>query len=227
MAVRKNLEVLRDGVGLLNAYASELTEDAIDAVNRAQRVIKIQLAQLYEVGAVTAELEDAEAAVAEQLSSRRPWLDIGGVEAQVDAIRAAHAEERRRRLAEQQTQAEEVREQIKSMPGVSELDADARHALLRPVTKALDENGPEAVAPSLKALLDGFPARLRGVVEHAQEEVDALRDAQSGEVVVKVTMEIRNREIRSVADVDALLDEIRTRLMEQLDKGQKVRLRLR
>jgi hypothetical protein len=48
----------------------------------------------------------------------------------------------------------------------------------------------------------------------------------SGELIVRVSLELRDREIRSVADIDTLLDEIRKRLLDELDRAEKVRLYL-
>jgi hypothetical protein len=44
-------------------------------------------------------------------------------------------------------------------------------------------------------------------------------------VVVKVTIDVRNREIRA-SGCGGLIEEIRGRLLEALEKGQRVRLRL-
>ena len=55
---------------------------------------------------------------------------------------------------------------------------------------------------------------------------DQLAPREQGELVIRVSLELHDREIRNAADVDALLDEIRTRLLQQLEKSDKVRLRL-
>jgi hypothetical protein len=225
MAVRKHLEVLTEGVGLLNAFASELSEEAIAAVVRADLVMRTHLVQLYEVGGVSAEVVDAEHAVAEQLRSTRPWRDIRGVEAQVERIRAAYVEERRRRIAEQEVKAEEARQQVKGMPGVAELGNDERHSVLRLITAAVLETSEEAVAPTLARITEGLAVRLEEAVRLAEDRLGEVRATRTGEVLVTVSLEIRNREIRDERDLEALLEEIRERLMAQLTKGQKVRLR--
>lgn len=226
LAVRKNLDVLREGVGLLNAYASELGEEAIDAVRRADEVMRVHLGQLYEVGAVSAEVQDAEREVAEQLRRAQPWRDVAGVEAAVDRIRAAYVEERRRRIGEQARLVEEARERVKALPGVAGLGDDDRHALLRPITAAVRETSEESVAPTLAQLHDGLATRLEEAVRGAEDRLEQIQAERTGEVVVKVTIDVRNREIRSVGDVEGLIEEIRGRLLEALEKGQRVRLRL-
>jgi hypothetical protein len=226
LALRQNLEVLTEGVGLLNAYASELTDDVIVAVNRADVVIKTHLAQLYEVGMVSAELSDAERQIAEQLKQSKPWRDIRGIEAAVDRIRNAYVDERRRRIAHQDALAEQAREVIKALPDMARVSADERHAVLRPIAAAVRETTDEAIAPTLAQILDGLAARLEEAKVAARDLLDSVQRDATGEVTVKVTFEIRDREIRSEKDVEALLDEIRTRLLDQLKKGPKVRLRL-
>jgi hypothetical protein len=226
LALRQNLEVLTEGVGLLNAYASELTDEAIDEVNRAHWVQQVQMVQLHEVGAVTAEVAAAEAQVGAQLRRARPWVDVKAIEGAVEVIRAAYVAERRRRIAEQEAQAEATRAELKGLPGMAELSADERHAVLRPVTAALRETTEEAVAPGLAQLLEGLAGRLDDAKRAARDRLDELRQKTTGEIVVKVTFEIRDREIRNERDVEVLVDEIRGRLLEQLKKGQKVRLRL-
>jgi hypothetical protein len=189
-------------------------------------VMKTQLGQLYEVGAVPAEVQDAEREVAEQLRRAQPWRDIGGVEAAVDRIRAAYVEERRRRIGEQARLAEEARERVKALPGVADIGADDRHQLLRPITSAVRETSEGSVAPTLAQLHEGLPARLEEAVQAAEDRLAEIQAERTGDVVVKVTIDVRNREIRSAGDVEVLLEEIRGRLLEALEKGQRVRLRL-
>ena len=226
VALRQNLEVLTEGVGMLNTFASELTDEVIVAVNRADLVIKTHLAQLYEVGLVTAEISDAERQIAEQLAQSKPWRDVGGIEAAVDRIREAYIDERRRRIAQQDALVEQARAAIKALPDMVSLNPDDRHAVLRPIKTAVRETTDEAVAPTLAALLEGLSGRLEEAKRTAREQLDSVRSDATGEVIVKVTFEIRDREIRNEKDVEALIDELRTRLMDQLSKGPKVRLRL-
>ena len=226
LAVRKNVGVLIEGVGLLNAYHSELTDDAVDRVRVAHTVMDVQLAQLYAIGGVTPELADVAARVTEQLKQTRPWRDIAAIEDDVETLRKAYAVERGRRIERQELLTAEAEERVKGIRGYAELDDEQRHQVLRPVRQCVTETTVGAVAPALNQLLDGLELRLREAETLAEDRVDELRNKDGGDLVVKVTIEIRNREIRDEKDVDALLDEIRTRLMQQLDKGHKVRLRL-
>ncbi|MEX1361618.1 MAG: BREX system P-loop protein BrxC, partial [Nannocystaceae bacterium] len=226
LAVRKHLQVLREGVELLNQIHLELTDDAIEAVVRAHGMWSIQLQQLYERGAVTPPLSDAEREIAEQLRGRYPWRDIAGIEPQVEAIGVAYTDERRRLLQLQEQQAEAAREAVKCLPGFAALGDEDRYTVLRPITNALRESTEQQTAPTLAQLHDGLEARLVLARREAEERLHELQDASRGEVLVAVTIAVRHREIRSAQEVDEVVEDLRERLMEYVDKGQAVRLRL-
>ncbi len=226
LAVKKHLDALRDGVSLLNTFDVELSSAAIDEVTRAHQVVANHLAQLYEVGAVTAEVTDAEARIAEQFRGDRPWRDIEGVADEVEAIRDAYRHERHSRLNTQELAAEGVREALVRHPDFPAVPVEQHDAVFRLIAAAKTETHQDALAPRLAALSDGFKSRLVQAEQAATAKLEQLAVREQGELVVRVSLELRDREIRSAADVDALLDEIRTRLLEQLDKSDKVRLRL-
>src|SRR5690606_13072805 len=119
---------------------------------------------------------------------------------------------------------DEAREQLKAHPDMRTLSDDERQAVLRPLNTAKTETTEEAVYPSLAELGDGFARRLADAKREAEAKLDSLVSKTSGELVVRVSLELRDREIRSAADVDTLLDEIRMQLLEQLERGEKVRL---
>ena len=98
--------------------------------------------------------------------------------------------------------------------------------MLRPLGAARTETTDQAVAPSLSELSDGFARRLAEARQQARDKLDSFTSKSSGELVVRVSLELRDREIRSAADIDMLLDEIRKRLLEELDRADKVRLYL-
>ncbi|MEE9386890.1 MAG: BREX system P-loop protein BrxC [Nannocystaceae bacterium] len=226
LQVKRHLDALRDGVGLLNTYRLELTEQAAADVRRAHDVLTHQLGQLFAVGEVDARLQDIEKRLAEQLKQERPWKDIGGVEADVEAIRSAYAQVRRQFISNQEKLADEARSKVKLQEGFAGLTADERHRVLRRIQGAVVETSEEAIAPELSRLRDGVKDRMREAEGAAIQLLDELRSRTRDDIVVKVSLSLRNREIRSREDVDSLLDEIRTRLLEQLDKNEKIRIRL-
>ncbi len=226
LAVKRHLDALSDGVALLNDFDVALTSAVIDEVKRADQVVKNHLAQLYEVGTVSSELVDSEQRIAELFKGDRPWRDIESVHDDIEAIREAYREERHSRLNAQELAAEEAREFIRSQTLFATLDAAQRDAVLRPINAAKTETTQDALAPRLSALSDGFASKLAEAKKEALAKLDQLAPREQGELVIRVSLELHDREIRNAADVDALLDEIRTRLLQQLEKSDKVRLRL-
>jgi hypothetical protein len=226
LALCKHLDALREGAAMLRNFDEALTDDVITEVNRANQVMSNHLRQIEAIGALTAELEQARDRVAEQLRSDQPWKDVESISADVDRIREAYIAQRSHRLAEQERQVEEERQEIKALPDMTTLGDEERQAVLRPLSAAKTETTEEALYPSLAELSDGFVRRLAEAKQQAKDKLDSLISKTSGELVIRVSLELQNREIRSAADVDALLDEIRRRLLEQLDKADKVRLRL-
>lgn len=225
LATVKYIDVLRDGVGRLNAYSTELTDEAIDAVNRAHRIARDQLVQLVEVGELTPALQDHEHRIAEQLKREDPWVDIVGIDADLDAVLAAYRDARQARIDAQEKAADEVTVALKASPGFGGLDADQRHRVLRPITQAMRETSPDHTQPTLAALEAGMKERFDQAKDEALKVLDQIQSEETGDVVVRVNLEIRDRLITSASDVDALLSEIRERLLQALERdGTKVRL---
>ena len=226
LAVKKHLDALRDGVSLLNDFDVELSASALDEVKRADQVVKHHFAQLYEVDEASVELTDAAARIADLLKGERPWRDIDSVRDDIEAIRDGYHQERHARLNQQELAAEGAREAIMVLPDFAALSPDQQTAVLRPIGAAKTETTQEALAPRLVALSEGFAAKLTKAKAEARAMLEGLAPREQGELVIRVSLELHDREIRSAADVDALLDEIRVRLLQQLDKSDKVRLRL-
>lgn len=219
--VKKRLDALRDGIQLLNLYDAELTADAIQAVRAAARVRDHHLAQLEAVGRA-ADLDAQARRVREHLAAERPWREIGSLEPDLNAITEAYVIERRARMLWQEQQAESARARIKAREGFSTLTGDQSHQVLRPIAVALTDTSAEAVAPALVALKDPFTLALKRAEDEANELLDDLLSDKK--LIVKVDLGLHNRELKAVEDVDALLAEIRERLLAQIAAGARVRL---
>jgi Family of unknown function (DUF6079) len=227
LAVAKNLEVLRDGVSRLNAYRSELSDEAVEAVRTAKTLADTQLRQLIEAGDLDAALQDAERRIGEQLRSGKPWLGIDAIEPDLEAVRVAYRERRLGLLGTQEQMAESMREQVKRIPGFDKLGPAQHNTALRPIRLALRETTEHQTHPSLAGLLDGLEQRLDAARESARIVIDEFAEKETGVPIVGFSIDVRDRVITSAQDVDTLLDEIRTRLLAQLDhEGRKVHLRL-
>ena len=219
--LKKRLDALRDGLQLLNLYDAELTADAIHAVRRAAQVEDHQLAQLDAVGQA-APIEAAAARVRDHLAAERPWRDVGALDADLDAITEAYTAERRARMLWQEQQAEAARGRIKYRDGFATLTGDQSHQVLRPIALALTDTSESAIAPSLAALRDPFSLALERAEYDANELLDSLLSDKK--LIVKVKLGLRNRELATEADVDALVAEIRERLLVQIAAGARIRL---
>ncbi len=219
--VKRRLDTLRDGLQLVNLYDAELTADAIQAVRHAARTRDHHLAQLEAAGQA-ADVEAAAARVREHLAAERPWRDIRALDPDLDAITAAYTAERRARMLWQEQQAEAARGRVKARDGFATLSGDQSHEVLRPIALALTDTSEAAIAPTLTALRDPFTLALKRAEDEANERLDALLSDKK--LIVKVDLKLRNRELKAEEDVDALLAEIRERLLTQIAAGARIRL---
>jgi len=222
--VAKHLDALRDGVQMLQLYDAELTDDAIAAVNDAHGVLVYEAQQIAELGVGASNVSVAASEVRRHLDSDRPWHAIAGLSADIAQIRAAYVIERRRLLQWQEQEAEAARGRIKMRDGFSTLTGEKAHQVLRPLAGAATDTAAEAIAPSLGALKDPFSIALCKAEDQANDALDAILSEGDKPMIARVHLDLRNRELQSEADVDALLDEIRTRLLEQIRAGARVRL---
>ncbi|AFL73482.1 BREX system P-loop protein BrxC [Thiocystis violascens] len=222
--VKKWLDVLSDGVQQLQMLAAELTSDAIQAVSALHQVLTVQAAQLAEIGSLTPEIEAVMGRLTDQLAAERPWRDIAALEPDLETIRSAYRAERERLLQWQEQHAEQARARIKSRMGFSTLTADQSHRVLRFLTRAVTDTAAEAVAPTLSQLQDPFLLALQRAEEDADDALDEILSEGARPLFKRVDLRLRNRELTSEAEVDALLSEIRAQLLEQLHAGARVRL---
>ena len=98
--------------------------------------------------------------------------------------------------------------------------------MLTPILRAITETTPEAVAPRLEQIRDGFSARLARARELANEIFDEERDKDKPKPIptVKVDLRLHGRELETPAQLEALLKEIETRLAPLVGEKKRVRL---
>jgi len=222
--LKKNLDVLRDGVQILQTYEAELTADAIRAVTVAHSVLSFQAIQLVEADASTSELKSAAERVTAQLACERPWRDIVAIDADLDALRSAYAAERQRLIDWQELQAEQARKSVRGRDGFSTLTAEQSHSVLRPLGVAVTNTSADAVSPPLASLKDPFALKLRRAEEAADDTLDDILSEGSKPMVTRVDLHLRNRELTTEADVEALITDLRQRLLEQIRAGARIRI---
>jgi hypothetical protein len=223
-AVKRHLDALRDGFQLVHLFEAELKPEAITAVRDAADVRAHQAAQLAAAQALTTEAAAAVERVAVHLATERPWRDIASLAPDVAAIRAAYVTVRTERLAWQEQQAALIRAKVKARQGFATLTGDQSHTVLRPIQQAITDTTPEAIAPPLSALEDAFLVRLQRAEAEANELLDGFLDDTGKKPIRKVEAGLRNREVANEAELDALLGELRGRVVEQLKTGARVRL---
>ena len=222
----KHLDALRDGLTALAELRAELTDDARKTVQQVADVRDHQAAQLQEVGRLDSEGQAALGRIAAQLARERPWKDIATVDADVQALRAAYVAERHARITWQETQVEQARARLRGRDGFTRLSSDAAHKVLGPLTRVSTSTDTEAIAPSLQALQDPFLLALARAEAAAGALLDELISTICGVLIRKVDLHrsLKDRELKTEAEVETLVDEIREQLLAPLRGGAHVRI---
>ena len=190
----------------------------------AATVNEHQIVQLRAVAALDGEAAQAAQKIEEQLELDRPWREIGAIASDLKVVRDAYVAERARLLRWQEQLVEQARGRVKAREGFGTLTADQAHKVLRPLNDAVTNTTAEAVAPTLTALKEPFEAALERAEDEANERLDGILSEGSRPIIVKVDLGIRNREVGTEAEVEALVANIRERLLEQVRAGQRVRI---
>ena len=224
--VKKHLDALRDGLQLLKVYQAELTDPAIAAVREAAQVRDHHGAQLAAVGALDAAGEAALARISAHLAEARPWQGIAALAPDVAAVRRAYAEERQRRLDHQQVLIERARAQIRLRDGFATLSAEKASRVLASFQRVATETDAEALAPDLAALDAPFQVALARATEEAGVRLDELLSQGDRPVIRRFVLAegFKDRELKTVEDVDAVVGQLRERLLEQMKHGIRLRL---
>lgn len=222
--VKASLDVLRDGTQFVRTYKAELTDDAIAAVRDASDVLTFQAAQLSELCVNATNVSAAAERLRHHLERDMPWREISLLASDVEEIRGSYVHERTRLLEWQGEHVEFARARIQARAGFSTLTADQAHRVLRPLTSAATDTSPDAIAPPLVALRDPFELALSRAEAEADATLDAILSERGKQTIRPIDLGLKNREITRVEDVDALVEEIRKRLMEHVESGTRVRL---
>lgn len=222
-AVKKHLDALREGVQQLGIFSSELTDETVEAVVRAQRVRTVELAQLTEAGN-GAEVASAAAALDQHFQGDRPWRDLGTLAQPLERIQECYQAIRMELIQIQDVRATEIRARLQARDGFEKLTPEEAAAVLRPVADAVIDTTAEAVQPTLVVLRDTPEARLAKAEGEANAKLDAILSGKGGKQVIPVEVRLSGREIDSVEDVEQVLKELRERLMAKLRDDTRLRL---
>lgn len=224
--LKRHLSSLRDGVTMLQRYEKGLTERSHRVVCDAGQVLEVQVHQLEQAEVVSAELEGRAQSLREILSLQEPWGEMAALESIVSPLEEAYRLERQKRLAWQGLQVEQAKGRLKQRLGFGTLGSEAQHMALRYLNQTLSDTSVEALTPALAALKESFSHRLQDAEVKANQRLDELMSEGTGSPVLAygLTESLRNREIGTVEDAEALADEIREQLMPLLKDGKRIRL---
>ncbi len=223
--LKRQLDVLGDGLQKLGIILSELTDERLAAVERAMGVQQNQVQQLQAVerdGAV----QGAIAKLADQLALDEPWRDIAALDADLTAIEQHYKEVRLSLLQAQEQAAEQIKTQIQRRSGFSTLSADRAEYVVEPVRKAVDDTTQEALYPELLRLKDSAKLRLQRAAEQANSYLDDALSTVSETEVILFDAQLKHQEIGSPEEVEALVNRLKERLLAQLAGKDNVRIRI-
>lgn len=224
VAVKRNLDALRDGWEQLGAITSDLSQEAIDAVNAAARCRDHELSQLRQFEALGG-LEDDSSLVTTHLETERPWKDAAQLQPAINRIRERYVEMRRNQLNRQTTEAEAARTRVKMRPGFAQLNPDQAHRVLKPITDAQLDTTAEAVSPTLVEVRDRFTSRIRQAEETANDLLDEeLAKRPDDRPVVKFESGLRAVEIENRDQLRTVIATLEERIGHLLDQGHRVRI---
>ncbi len=223
-AVKTSVPTLRDGLTLLRRMETDLSEPVIALLAKAADV-QHQAAALR-ADQPTEDIAMAIATLEAQLAGPHPWEGTAGLDEAIEKLRLSYQERRRALLDAHAKQQEQRIEEIKRRDGFDRLDADQRHQVTTHLRAGAAANTDEkAIAPALEVL----PTLLRDRLEHATEkalmQLSALLEAQGGPPTVEVSLEFRGREIKTEAELDRFIEELRRRIAHELSANNYVRLK--
>ena len=226
LATKKHLDVLRDGFQQLAIAHAELTLEAAHEVHRLVTFEATVVRQLTEAHELDGDLRAHAEAIKGCLTAERPWRRLPDVAEAIASLTQAYKAARHAAITQQQEAADASRARVMGRDGYQRLLPDESHEVLRPITEACDDPSAEAVRPPLAQLTRTFPPRLRDAEEDAIDRLDNLLAKKNLGTVVKVSLlpTLRHREVRTQADIDLLLAEIREALTEAIGPEHRVRI---
>jgi len=225
LAVRRSLNVLRDGLTLLKRMETDLSDEAIDVLRQAEDVWNLTWPSLDAVGA-SEEAHAAANGLAAHLSTERRWEDTPELVPRLELLRNEYRARRRAVLDAHANEVDVAIDKLKRRTGFERLDPDQRHQVLRHLREgAAPGTDDRAIAPPLEALETLLATRREVAEAKARAHLDALLESLGETPVVEVALDVSGREVESEAELERLLDEIRRRILHELAAHHRVRVR--
>ena len=229
--LKLKLDALRDGDGRLKRLDEGFIPDQARApLTLAHSALHTFLPQL---GDLKGGLSDAQQALQAQLiklwAEEEPWRDVAALDGALQALKEAYFTERGALIDAQQDRVDEARKRVKARQGFSTLSADRSNLVLRSfVAATAHAEERDATSPALAALRDQLTLALQQAEEKANERLDELlaelEDADKPKLTRKLDLNLRHREVSTEAEIDALVEEVRKRLLDQIKAGVRVRI---
>ena len=224
-AAARHLDALADGLALLDTLELELTADSLRALREMDHALHDLAAQLEEHGGLDAELSARAGRLREHLSRERPWKAATDRLADVTAIGEAYRQRRRGLLTDQGAAAEDARARIKGHPDFDELTGEQRNHVLWPITEVLRAWDPDGVAPALSAIAAEFQVRLASAFDEALSRLEAFLEERNRVPIKVVALGVAHRLVKSEAELEALLEDVRAKVGPHLATGMHVRIK--
>lgn len=221
---KHSLDALNSGLEQLALYDAELTEQAVKDLRSAHDVVHYQLNQLRAIAALDGPRKAAAERIEEQLHSERPWRDLASIDADLQSLRAAYVTSRRQLIRGLSEALEAARDRLRSREGFALLTAAQSEHVLRPLDHAPVGGDAEATAPDLLHLRDGSHHAIARAEREANDLLDKVLSEGDKPAIRRLSLELRNRELGNEAELEALLVEVRERVLPELRAGRRVRL---
>jgi TRAP-type C4-dicarboxylate transport system substrate-binding protein len=125
----------------------------------------------------------------------------------------------------QERRAETVRDDLQQRQGYYSLVENQRQRVLQTIWQAVYDTTAEALYPPLLELRDTAQLKLGRAAEEAHQYLSEEL-SKKGEEVVEFRLNLQNREVSSPDQVEALVEQLRHRLLAQLQGKSQIRLRL-
>ena len=243
------LDALCDGVQQLAIDRGDLTDEAIAAVTALDDLRRHQIDQLDAVDQLGPELTALEGEIAAQLAGERPWRGARELLGRAEAVRERYRAVRLDAIRRLSELVEATRRRVEDRPDFRHLGGDDQTAVRGLIEGVIGEIDPDAVTPPLADLLERLPGRVRRKEDEAHGMIDSLVADPAPEVddepagdgseapkpgrkrkprrVTTLPVDIEHRILSKPEDVEALLEELRTRILASLETADEVRLLVR
>jgi hypothetical protein len=224
-ALKRDLPALREGLALLWRMETDLGDEALEALSVAHTVQQYHWPQLLPLLPPKA-LHDGARTLSEHLAGDRPWEGIVELRGHAQALFDHYRERRQAILKEHAAQVDAAVDWVKRREGFERLSPDAQYAVIAPLREhsALDTDA-KAIQPELAVLDSLFKSRLEMAHAKAMAYLDESLEKMDGTATVELSLQLGGRMIRTPAELDRLLAEVRQQILHQLEAKHHVRLR--